>query len=588
MKLIAKLKKTFFLLFFFLSLSAMFGPVLLENYERAKNPYIYSSDARQSISYFYKHQDPDLFPDTYALEYFNELEAYGYRAFFKIGSYFMDVGRLSKVLPFVLLGLTLTFLALAAFQISGLAGAWAVVAISLSSGFLLQALGGATPRAFAYPLVVLAIYALTLGRIYLLFLCVVAGTLFYPMAGVLIGANIVAVLFLLPKEDRGDAKEWSLKKRVLLTLGLIILSLSILQPQMSGLKEKYGRSFTQDDCSTVPEIGLEGRMGAIEGMCGDIPHLPEELLAHSKHAILFVYGAKTWSIDHYELAQIMLRDAIGNLDRDDLLTIIIWLFVTVGISYRAFWKNDSVIRRWLSLLAVSCVAYIIARAFVPTFYFPNRYLYPVGPLFILFIFAATHITPELLAKKFPRLNQKWIKPYLIVGVTITLLLFLGSHGNPNGGLPNDRQFNKQIYKFVATLPKDVVIAGWPKGALEDLPLITQRQNFASHSHHHTFHLGFVLEMRRRTTALINAYFATSIEPIKNLKDSYGVTHLIIHKALFKDYPPRHFSPFFKMAIKKREMGRKDGFEALRQAEFAAVFKWQDYVILDLSLLKVAG
>jgi hypothetical protein len=49
-------------------------------------------------------------------------------------------------------------------------------------------------------------------------------------------------------------------------------------------------------------------------------------------------------------------------------------------------------------------------------------------------------------------------------------------------------------------------------------------------------------MRRRMTALIDAYFASTSAPLLRLRDEFGVTHLVVDRRLYYR-PPRYFQPF---------------------------------------------
>ncbi|MBF0261971.1 MAG: hypothetical protein HQL97_09085 [Magnetococcales bacterium] len=574
-------------LLFLSSLGGMYGSTFVDNWERSRNPYIFEGDMRVFNPYYQRVRDPELFKGFYELEYNYGLANSGYRALFESVARFTDPVGFAKTWPFVGLIGVLVVLGMAAVRLVGLSGAWGVVALALSSGFLFQSMAGGNPRSFAYPLTALAIYALVAGRIYILAGVVVLGALFYVMMGLLYGVCMATVLLLLPERDRGDAVSWSLQRRMVFMIGVGALCAAFLLPQLRDFHVHYGQGFALEACDTIPEIGMRGRIGS-ESACAPQMPLFEQILQQSVHAIRLTYGATPWSVTLHEWGRFSLKNRVGGLSRDELLVVMLWMFSGIMTLIRAIRARESALRRLLALLAISCLAHEAAIALLPNLYFPNRYLYPIGPLFLLFIVVAAHEFAQRVANRLPMFRAAWSAPGCILGVTGICLLLLGSSGSPHAGLKVDRQQYAPLYQFVETLPKDARIAGWPKGILEDLPLLARRANFVSHEHHSAFHLKYIQEMRHRTFALVDAYFATTLAPLIHLRDGYGVTHLLLEKPLFEKGTLRHFSPFIERAEANREAGRAAGFEAMRQIPHAGVFDFDRYVILDLARLREPG
>jgi hypothetical protein len=88
-------------------------------------------------------------------------------------------------------------------------------------------------------------------------------------------------------------------------------------------------------------------------------------------------------------------------------------------------------------------------------------------------------------------------------------------------------------------------------------------------------------MRRRAQAVFAAYFATTPEPILELRDLHGVTHLLIDFGLL-ERPPSYFQPFDDDVDRAVAAARGKAFEVLRQAATAAVHRDSRYLLLDLS------
>src|SRR5207237_3938404 len=91
------------------------------------------------------------------------------------------------------------------------------------------------------------------------------------------------------------------------------------------------------------------------------------------------------------------------------------------------------------------------------------------------------------------------------------------------------------------------------------------------------------EMRGRMRSLIEPYFATYRTSLKQLRDNFGVTHLIFQQSILEK-PPDYFKPFSDWVQKAFNDGRNKGFEIPRQVEAAKVFSDGPLIVLDLRRL----
>jgi hypothetical protein len=117
---------------------------------------------------------------------------------------------------------------------------------------------------------------------------------------------------------------------------------------------------------------------------------------------------------------------------------------------------------------------------------------------------------------------------VIVAFSLSPALLLGGRGTRNAEL-NIRipESERPLYEFLSGLPPDVLIAGWPGHAIDNVPYISARRILMSFETHLPFHEAYVRELRRRMTLLTDAYFATDVSPVLRLRDELGVTHLIV-------------------------------------------------------------
>jgi hypothetical protein len=240
-------------------------------------------------------------------------------------------------------------------------------------------------------------------------------------------------------------------------------------------------------------------------------------------------------------------------------------------------------RRVLLLLAASWVGHALAREVAPYAYLPERYAGYSLPLLVTLgvsVAAAGLFPPALDAR-----SLRPLKSALMAAYVATLLVFLGGTVTANIGV--DVALGKKerkLYDFVAKLPPSVLVAGWPTGPVNEIPYAARRRVLLNEEVHQAFHKGYLEEMRRRMLGLVDAYFATSLEPILRLRDELGVTHLVIRRSHFEANPPTYFRPFDRRIAERQRAARGKPYELPKQLRAAKVFAQHDYVLLDLARL----
>lgn len=102
-----------------------------------------------------------------------------------------------------------------------------------------------------------------------------------------------------------------------------------------------------------------------------------------------------------------------------------------------------------------------------------------------------------------------------------------------------------------------------------------------------FSKGFTEQMRKRTMALFDAYFAQDQAPLRRLRDEFQVTHLVFETTHFPSHhrqkAPKYFRPFDRAILARTRGVRAERYELLRLVDQAS-FRSGSTVVLDLSLL----
>ena len=129
-----------------------------------------------------------------------------------------------------------------------------------------------------------------------------------------------------------------------------------------------------------------------------------------------------------------------------------------------------------------------------------------------------------------------------------------------------------------------MIAGWPFGVVENVPYLALREVLVSWENHVVVHEEYAREMGARTRALIAAYYAADVEPVRRLKDDYGVTHLLVDRRHYEGEVQWYFEPFASELVEARAALTGEP-EVLRQAGHAAVMSSGPWLLLDLHRLE---
>lgn len=540
------------------TLILIFVPALLSHMQRAVDPLIFNDDARQQIHAFYRYSDSALFPHDYIGDYYLASLPLGYRGFYMLAGYFGLATELSKIIPYIELLITVTCLSMTAHAFGGKAGAWVAAALCLGSSLYLERMSGGLPRSFAFPLLAAASAALTYSRYYSLGTLVLLGAAFYPAAAVPIGIALALVLLAFPASSRGGvAASWTFKRRFIFLAAIGGTAVLVLLPNALSSR-RFGSVIRPSQVDAFPEAGPDGRYGSDDrppfaSFFETAPHIAAQSILGDGDP--WFKSAHTWSVTGQHSIMIF---ALGG-----------WVCLA--------WKQPNS-RRLLMLGVGAIIGHAIAIATAPLFYLPQRYvLYPVPVLTTVMV--ATGAAGYLTVLR-SRVRGRHALSFGIALAAVPLFACVGGRGSRVAGLNVDLRQSKGLYAELASLPKDAMIAGWPSGVVDNIPYVVRRQVLVNFECHQAFHVNYTLEMRRRTEAIIGAYFANSAGPLEALRDKYRVTHLLIDLDHFQGQTPQYFKPFDE-SIKRAAAQHEAGYEVLRQAERSIKMHDGHHVLIDL-------
>jgi len=519
---------------------------------------VIDDDARQHVYWTAKLQDPELFPDDLLTRFVssNILDPVGYKVLYRLGVSFMDPIMFSRILTLALLLCSLWLLDL-------LNRSWIpdpggrLFCGLLFLFYSLYGNSGGMPRAFAYPLL--------LG--FLLFLQERA----YWGAAVMVGLETVLYPPMLPNSlalgawalvsrfyqgERGRKWVWDASSLVLVTLAAALFLVSIYS---GGDGEVWGPQITVEQAKAEPEFHENGRT---------------EFFRDNMFAYL-----------------LLGRSGIGLYEMVGFLAILGGMTALIGFRKLRFPSTA------FHLIWTSLALFVLAHLVLFKLYLPSRYTTFTIPLALMIVIGA-NMDPfrealRPLLEKWRRFlperdRARWIG-WMVVLVTAIVYAYVQGHvivraDSEVAVLDGQEQ---EMLAFLATLPKDVVIAGHPC-VMDNVPLISRRQVLANRELALPYYTGYYIRVRKRLFDLFEAYYGINPQEVDRFSKTYGVNVWVIRKS---DFEPaflkgRIFDEPFNKAVKER-IGENKAFVLHKAPPDLKCFENKRYFVLcmDSALLK---
>jgi hypothetical protein len=522
---------------------------------------MFNDDARQWIFPLFRYTGEGALRGDVIGDYYLSVMPVGYWLLYRGLAPLVDPATLSKILPYPLLLVALLGVVMAARHLGGAPVVLMALALALQAPEPFARMTGGLPRSFAFPLLSLGLWALVAGRARMLAALVVVAQAFYPVAAVILGLSLATLLFLVPRADRGDASGWSRRQRIMALALVAMLATAVFIP-VSLATAPWGRMLGPADAAGYPEIGPGGRFGPED-------RAPFRALPTQARLTL----ATTLSG-----AGPPLLPTVAPAGRVDLVVTTLAVLLALGAISLAVRSQGA--RRSLALALGSSVGYLAARAMAPHLSTPQRYVAYSLPLLVMVGLPAGAAALARLA--FRRQPRRGAAVGAVAAVGIVLLL-LGRRGDPASGYTVAIAADTRLYDFLRTLPREALIAGWPDGAINNVAYVSRRRAFVTLETHQPIHQAFALEMRRRMRILIPALLGDDATALRQLRGTFGVTHLIVDVRHFSR-PPQYFAPFDADVTRTWLRGHQRGFAAEAILDRAAVFREGPIAVLELSRL----
>ena len=497
------------------------------NFDIFSSKYLINDDVRQQIFWMERWRDPQLFQNDFLTNYAQTYVPVGVKALYRLASLKFDPLLFSNILTFILFVVTavLWFEWGRAFG-DNLTAFLLVVVYFLFTGFQYQMSGGLS-RSFVFPLMILYLLLVSRERLFLSGLVIFLQPFFNPY------------VFLL----------------CLCTHSLIMLTkfgpalLTKIFPDFGNFPESANSGMQTQKTAlgilrellvlNIPVIGgVLFTMASVIWYQSNTGHLISwrEMIGRSEYSELGRYQLYPDPSFFYEL----IRPWIFNLSFPYWGPVAGWFMVLVVIGVFGYATlNYQPVIKWKSLqgllilIFASLLLYVIARLFLVKLFVPRRYInYTLNLVYCIGFAVALRIL-------FEKMNLNRLRLYIVL---IALLVFACFKGRHIEIFDYSSGFN--LYKFIGTTPKNVLIAGWPE-TMDDVMTFGKRRAFVTYKLSHTWVEPFWSEVKKRTFDFFKAYYSSDPEEIRSFCKANHIDYLVVR---LKDFEPERLkrtNPYFE-------------------------------------------
>ncbi|NJO80131.1 MAG: hypothetical protein HC827_17530 [Cyanobacteria bacterium RM1_2_2] len=475
-------------IWFLLSLAIPLYFGLISLHYAFSQDYLIQDDARLHIVWLQQLVDSDLFPADLLANYYQTIQATGFKAFYWIMA---QVGisplLLAKLLPPFLALIATGYLFHLTLLLLPMPACGFLTTLLLNQNIWLKDdLISATPRAFIYPLFTAFLYYLLRRSPVPLLIALTLTSLFYPQVA-LVELGILT-LRLWSGESRKNYKPYALWLTAVILVGITVL------PFQQQITAQFGEILTAAEMQQMPEFGLNGRR-------------------------------EYFGVDPVSFA---FRGASGL--RLPLFPPILWASLGLPILLRTQSPTvnamTSEVKLLLQIGVASVTLFLLAHLLFPQLYLPSRYTFysfrigmPLAAGIVLWIGLAAgwrwwrRLSQPSFLQKF---SMGLVSLFAVAVVVIPAIpaLFLDTQGWIVGTQP-------QIYQFLAEQPKDTLIASLTPET-DNLPAFTQRSVLVSRELALAYHPAFYDTMQQRMSDLLAAQYSSDLATLQAVIQKYGI------------------------------------------------------------------
>lgn len=492
------------------------------------NKYAVHDDVRQEVYMYLQFREPGLFQGDLITDYYRKWNPWGLTIFYFIVSLFYDPIQFTKILLFFLCGVSAFYMfmigKLLKGNIVGFLVAFMFIFVAWSRE-IFEFFGPGGTADFGIPLFIMFVYYFLKKDFFKTGIFIILLSIFYPPFLVL----SLSIYTLSLVSDFFKARKIECKKLSIFIISGVIILVLIWLKYFTGNIEV----FSLKEMKLMEEFYPGGRKPIF------FPYFFEKL-NNPESGFAIDYPVK-WLFFVCLVISLLLRKKLQRIPD------FFWLF-----------------------LCASFALYLLSNAIMYKLYAPARFMRLPLPFFLI-IFIALNIN-----KLFEEIKSK--KKRLIF--LLSFVFFIAISFAPKlqrhytiVPLPN-------LYNFLQTLPKDVIIAGHPT-IMDNITTFAKRKAFVYEEISIPYHRRFYPAVKNRTYQFFKAYYTDSLEEILEFCKRHNITHLVVYKPHFsqdylnkKQFYLNPFNEYIKKLVKD-----KTRFALMEIPDDKKIFKDNDIFVV---------
>lgn len=448
------------------------------------NKFAINDDVRQESYFYLQHQDPELFQGDIIVDYYKKWWPWGMNIvimFYSVVGLFYDPIQFTKILPFFLC----SFSALYIFKIgeflrgavAGFLAGFMFILITWSRDYF-QTFGTSDVADFSVLFCIMFVYYFLKNSFFKAGISMVLLALFYPpLLLICLSTYAISLIFDFFMSHKTE------KRKFTIFIGALIIIVTVFV-------SKYSQG-------QIKLISLKEMRGL------------EEFYPGGRTPILYPSFYNRWANPESGLA----------IDYP-----LKWLFFISLLTFLILRKralNAIPPSLWNFILA-SFSLFIISNIFMLLLYCPSRYARYSLPIFLI-IFITLNVNDLCV-----RIRSGWKQLFFLSGFIFFMALSLIPKLKVGDCIiapsPN-------LYRFLQTLPKNVLIAGHPS-LMDDVPTFAKRNAFITEELSLPYHTNLYPIIKERTYDFFKAYYSDNLEKICDFCSIYNITYIIVNKKHF--------------------------------------------------------
>jgi hypothetical protein len=511
------------------------------------DPHFLEWDARAHTLSAWRYHGTGLFHDDLLVDFAAVYYPPGVKLVYWIGTLFANPHWVSKLVPFLLGGVVVWQSFALGRALGGRVVGAAAVVLLLHCHFVWGRIVGLNARAFGFPLMISFLRYTIEKRERPALAILLAETFFYPST-FLICAPAYGATLLWP---------WKLDRRWLRYLAVVGAGLAVLALTALRVDPRIGHPILIDELATLRQRGIVG----------------------------------TWPLDP---AGGVMRQAVRTALHDDY-GLIHWMAKTPArvdgwiLAFVAGALALVLLRRWRTLARVpivfpalfagSLAAFFAAQWFPYRLYIPERMLQYAWPPLLIFGFLL------LAYLALFTLTQKWagvLAAILVCGLELT---FYGDGFQRDINVHDWRRRDDMTVRFIATLPKDAVVAA-SFDQSSSIQAFAQRKVLFSSILNTPIHYPIAVELERRIEEYYRAYYARDPALVRTMMAVDHVDYLVVDS---RDFGPdaikrAEYLMWTGLARSLINAGPRDKMLFANPPAAAVVFHFATVTVIDLHKL----